>query len=128
MTSKAMAFMRSGRLSVTRVMWSRGFSTVTKDMAGILATFRPPVDHPRGSHMSEPVERPKTSTRDLAATHDALEAWLSSKVGEATITELQAPPTNGMSSETILFEATWDGATTGLVGRIPPDPANKPVF
>jgi aminoglycoside phosphotransferase (APT) family kinase protein len=79
--------------------------------------------------MTEPIERPKTSTRDLAATHDALERWLEGKVGgDATIAELQAPPTNGMSSETILFEATWGGETTGLVGRIPPDPANKPVF
>ena len=33
-----------------------------------------------------------------------------------------------MSSETILFEATWDGEVHGLVGRIAPDPANAPVF
>ncbi|MCU1373536.1 MAG: aminoglycoside phosphotransferase-like protein [Actinomycetia bacterium] len=75
------------------------------------------------------VDRPKTSTRDLAETHDALERWLSGQLGTTvTISELQAPPTNGMSSETILFEATWDGQTSGLVGRIPPDPANAPVF
>lgn len=80
-------------------------------------------------------ERPKTSTRDLAATRDALEGWLATKLpaGAAPrISELQAPPTNGMSSETILFEATWtedgDDHTAELVGRIPPDPANFPVF
>jgi aminoglycoside phosphotransferase (APT) family kinase protein len=78
--------------------------------------------------MTEQVERPKTSTRDLAATRDALERWLATKVGDVTVGELHAPPTNGMSSETILFEATWGGETVGLVGRIPPDPANKPVF
>lgn len=73
-------------------------------------------------------ERPKTSTRDLAATRDALQGWLAGKVGDVTVSELQAPPTNGLSSETILFDATWGGQTVGLVGRIPPDPANKPVF
>lgn len=78
--------------------------------------------------MSEGVARPKTNTRDLAATRAALESWLAAKVGDVTVSELQAPPTNGMSSETILFDATWGGSTTGLVGRIPPDPANKPVF
>ena len=81
------------------------------------------------------VERPKTSTRDMSATRDALEGWLAERLpagAEPRISELQAPPTNGMSSETILFEATWteDGAerTEGLVGRIPPDPGNFPVF
>jgi aminoglycoside phosphotransferase (APT) family kinase protein len=83
----------------------------------------------------EAIERPKTSTRNLAATRDALESWLATRLpaGAAPrLSELQAPPTNGMSSETILFEATWteDGTsgTHGLVGRIPPDPANFPVF
>ena len=70
----------------------------------------------------ESIERPKTSTRDLRETRDALERWLRAKHPDATISELQAPPTNGMSSETILFDATWDGETRGLVGRIPPDP------
>lgn len=76
-------------------------------------------------------ERPKTSTRDLAETRSALQTWLARQLpagAEPTVSELQAPPTNGMSSETILFDATWDGQTVGLVGRIPPDPANKPVF
>jgi aminoglycoside phosphotransferase (APT) family kinase protein len=80
-------------------------------------------------------ERPKTSTRDLAATRDALESWLAAKLPDGVaprVSELQAPPTNGMSSETILFEVTWteDGTEhrAELVGRIPPDPANFPVF
>jgi aminoglycoside phosphotransferase (APT) family kinase protein len=81
------------------------------------------------SEDSPTVDRPKTSTRDLVETHHALESWLTDQLGTpVTISELQAPPTNGMSSETILFEATWDGQTSGLVGRIPPDPANAPVF
>jgi aminoglycoside phosphotransferase (APT) family kinase protein len=77
----------------------------------------------------EEVERPKTSTRDLEATRQALETWLATQVGgDVEVSELHAPPTNGMSSETILFSATWDDEAHGLVGRIPPDPANKPVF
>ena len=48
------------------------------------------------------------------------------------------PGTNGMSSETILFDATWtsengageDGSRTSdrFVLRLPPDPASEPVF
>lgn len=76
-------------------------------------------------------ERPKTSTRDLDETRVALEGWLAGRLdpgSDPRVSALQAPPTNGMSSETILFDATWGGGTVGLVGRIPPDPANKPVF
>lgn len=73
-------------------------------------------------------ERPKTSTRDLDATRVALEAWLAPRLTSAHIPELNAPPTNGMSSETILFDVDHDGGTERLVGRIPPDPANFPVF
>ena len=77
----------------------------------------------------EDIERPKTSTRDLAATRQALEGWLGAQVGSVvTVSELQVPPTSGMSSETILFTATWDGEAHDLVGRIPPDPKNSPVF
>jgi len=73
-------------------------------------------------------ERPKTSTRDFDETRAALEAWLAERLAGAKIPELNAPPTNGMSSETILFEANWRDGTAELVGRIPPDPANFPVF
>ncbi len=48
------------------------------------------------------------------------------------VSELQTPGSNGMSSETILFDATWrDGDTEraeSLVARLAPDPANAPVF
>jgi len=77
------------------------------------------------------MERPKTSTRDLAATRDALEQWLATKLpagSEPRISDLDVPPTSGMSSETILFDATWGDEQAELVGRIPPDPANYPVF
>ena len=72
--------------------------------------------------------RPKTFTRDLDATSRALEAWLASRLPGATVHDLAAPPTNGMSSETLLFRVVHDGGDDGLVARVPPDPANFPVF
>jgi aminoglycoside phosphotransferase (APT) family kinase protein len=78
-------------------------------------------------------ERPKTSTRDHAVLRDQLTTWLATKLQDATITDFTVPGTNGMSSETILFDATWtdeSGATTSdrFVLRLPPDPASEPVF
>ena len=78
---------------------------------------------------------PQTSTRDAEATRAALEHWLAAVLpegGEPKIVGLDAPSTNGMSSETVLFDATWrDGSTRvehALVARIAPDPVNVPVF
>ena len=78
----------------------------------------------------EDIERPKTSTRDLAATRQALEGWLGAQVGSVvTVSELQVPPTSGMSSETILFSLEHAGETTGrYVARLAPDPRSHPVF
>ena len=83
-------------------------------------------------------ERPKTSTRDHAVLREQLTAWLATKLQDATITEFTVPGTNGMSSETILFHATWTSApgsdenrsTTSdrFVLRLPPDVASEPVF
>ena len=72
--------------------------------------------------------RPKTTTRDLDATSRSLEAWLTTRLPGATVHDLAAPPTNGMSSETLLFRVVHDGGEEGLVARVPPDPANFPVF
>jgi aminoglycoside phosphotransferase (APT) family kinase protein len=56
--------------------------------------------------------------------------WLPSVLGaagEVEITDLQMPAASGMSSETILFEASWDTGTerrtAGLVLRVPPEGA-----
>ena len=79
--------------------------------------------------MPDEAPRPRTSTRDLATTRKALAAWLSEQVDDTvTVSELDIPPTNGMSSETLLFDAAWRGATHRLVARVAPDPANLPVF
>jgi len=77
-------------------------------------------------------ERPRTSTRDRGELRDRLERWLVQRFGEATVSPLAGPSTNGMSSETLLFDASWweGGArrSAALVGRVAPDPAAVPVF
>jgi aminoglycoside phosphotransferase (APT) family kinase protein len=79
-----------------------------------------------------PDERPRTSTRDRSVLRAQLQAWLAGRVEEPQISELEVPPTNGMSSETVIFDASWrqDGArrTEACVLRLPPDAAAAPVF
>lgn len=82
----------------------------------------------------EPTERPTTSSRDYSVLHDDLERWLASRLPDAapTISELNVPEKNGMSSETVLFDLalTEDGAPAqkGCVARIEPELTAVPVF
>jgi aminoglycoside phosphotransferase (APT) family kinase protein len=82
--------------------------------------------------MSEPAERPQTSTRDRGELRERLERWLVARFGEAAVSPLAGPTTNGMSSETLLFDARWreGGAerSASLVARVAPDPSAVPVF
>jgi len=92
---------------------------------------------------TEPAARPRTSTRDRDELHRRLVQWLATKVTDPDVSELLVPESNGMSSETLLFEATWrdpDGAgssdaapsgalvTQACAARLRPDPAAAPVF
>ncbi|WP_406286485.1 phosphotransferase family protein [Embleya sp. NBC_00896] len=84
---------------------------------------------------SDEVTRPQTSTRDLAKVHDQLLAWLATRLPEGAepeVSELKAPSGNGMSSETLLFDAGWtvDGErrTERCVVRMRPAMDAKPVF
>ena len=52
--------------------------------------------------MSTP--RPRTTTRDPAELERRLGAWVDSWLPGSTVGGLSVPPTNGMSSETVLFE------------------------
>jgi len=76
--------------------------------------------------------RPRTSTRDRGDLRERLERWLARRFGEALVSPLAGPATNGMSSETLLFDASWrEGGvqkSASLVGRVAPDPAAVPVF
>jgi aminoglycoside phosphotransferase (APT) family kinase protein len=76
--------------------------------------------------------RPRTSTRDPGELERALERWLGTKLPGARLSGLSVPESNGMSSETILFDVTWpdDDARQHLrcAARLAPDPAAAPVF
>lgn len=75
------------------------------------------------------------STRDPEVLRAGLERWLTDRLGAAAspqVTGVASTSANGMSSETVLLEASWtDGGRTRherLVARIAPDPADVPVF
>lgn len=57
-----------------------------------------------------------------------LQDWLRGKHSDATITELSGTSATGMSSDTLLVDATWDGEVHRLVVRLAPDLGDMPVF
>jgi aminoglycoside phosphotransferase (APT) family kinase protein len=82
----------------------------------------------------EAVERApiKTSTRDRDELGRRLGAWLAGMVDGAELSGLVVPESNGMSSETLLFDLSYleAGARTkrGCAARLSPDPVAVPVF
>jgi aminoglycoside phosphotransferase (APT) family kinase protein len=83
---------------------------------------------------SEP-ERMTRSSRDPAVLRANFERWLASRVPgrQATVTDVRIPESNGMSSETLLLDATWlddDGKPQvhHLVARVAPADVDVPVF
>ncbi|MGZ4736803.1 MAG: phosphotransferase family protein [Acidimicrobiia bacterium] len=74
------------------------------------------------------------STRGVEELRVQLEQWLAGRTGdaEASITNLDRPSANGMSSETVLFDARWkdaDGEQTGsFVARLHPAADAYPIF
>src|SRR5262245_33531613 len=74
-------------------------------------------------------EEMQTSTRDLAGLRDPLERWLRGKIGSTTrISDLSKPSDNGLSSETLLFDAEVAGQVTPCVARVAPTTEAVPVF
>lgn len=83
------------------------------------------------SEMSD--DRPRVSTRDHDMLRGEIEKWLGTRVTAPSVSALVVPPTNGMSSETLLFDADWtsDGGarvSEQCVLRLPPEAAAEPVF
>ncbi|HLX87602.1 MAG TPA: phosphotransferase family protein [Acidimicrobiales bacterium] len=76
--------------------------------------------------------RPRTSTRDREDLHRRLVAWLGQRVVDPEVSELVVPESNGMSSETLLFDAAWGPAgerhTQRCAARLAPDLDAAPVF
>ena len=87
------------------------------------------------SPSADEVARPRTSTRDPQILQRQLQEWIVSVLPKDALPEVgvvTVPQGNGMSSETLLFDATWNEAgersTHELVARVAPDPAAVPVF
>jgi aminoglycoside phosphotransferase (APT) family kinase protein len=81
------------------------------------------------------VARPSTSRRDLADLKRRLEAWIARQLpaqAEPRVSALEIPASNGMSSDTVLFDLTrQEGGVTrteALVARVAPEPSAMPVF
>lgn len=75
------------------------------------------------------------STRDAAQTGLGLAAWMRGRLPEGAdpeVLDVVSPESNGMSSETLLFDAVWteNGERThhALVARVAPDANDVPVF
>ncbi|MGW6376964.1 phosphotransferase family protein [Rhodococcus sp. NPDC055112] len=79
--------------------------------------------------------RPGESRNDPAVMRASLERWLATVLepgSEPAVTAVEIPAANGMSNETVLFDATWteDGRRSEhrLVARIAPPASAAPLF
>ncbi len=93
-----------------------------------MATDTDNTDGPLPGNSAE-MARPSASRLTPETIAPALAEWLSSKAGSpATITKVSPPDGNGMSSETVIVDAEWDGEEHPLVVRVAPSPESDPVF
>jgi len=88
-----------------------------------------------GGTVEMDADRITTSTRDPGEMREQFERWLRSTVpdgSDARVLEVTSPESNGMSSETLLVDATWteDGVESPhrLVARVEPPATDYPVF
>ncbi|MFC9736960.1 phosphotransferase family protein [Streptomyces noursei] len=82
--------------------------------------------------------RPRTTTRDPAELTRRLSAWLATRLPGARATGATVPASNGMSSETLLFDLDHpaapppgpapDGVPTSCALRLAADPAAYTIF
>ncbi|MFF6792918.1 phosphotransferase family protein [Streptomyces filamentosus] len=73
--------------------------------------------------------RPRTTTRDPEELAARLTAWLDRRLPGATVSGLAVPGSNGMSSETLLFDLEHpDAPVRGCALRLAADPAAYTVF
>ncbi|MFA1550250.1 aldehyde dehydrogenase family protein [Actinomadura chokoriensis] len=80
-----------------------------------------------------PQQEIRTSETDLDELRDTLGAWVSERIGtDVRLDGLRRPEHSGMSSVSVLFDASWDdgGASHGaeLVARLVPEESAVPVF
>jgi aminoglycoside phosphotransferase (APT) family kinase protein len=79
-------------------------------------------------HSSSEQARPSASQRDPDELRGAFARWLRRRRPGAEVIEVSVPSSNGMSSETIISVANWDGRQHRMVVRIAPQPEASPVF
>lgn len=76
--------------------------------------------------------RPRTTTRQREDLGRRLERWLDGRLTGAQLSGLEVPESNGMSSETVLFDVAWSDEAgdhhRGCAARLSPDPDAAPVF
>ena len=89
----------------------------------------------RNAEAAPDATRPRTSTRDPEALRAALEPWLARRTGgtDVRISDVRTPQTNGMSSETLLFDARWtlpdsEAQFRQCVARLAPATDAMPIF
>lgn len=83
----------------------------------------------RSRTVGEPITDVARSSRDLDALRTRLATWLSARAGAPVeLGAVEVPASNGMSSETVLFDAVWGGEGRRLVARLAPEPSAVPVF
>lgn len=74
----------------------------------------------------------RTSTRDRDELRRRLAGWLGDRLGGASLSSLEVPESNGMSSETLLFEVRWNAAEgprrQRCAARLAPAESAAPVF
>ena len=72
------------------------------------------------------------SERSLSFLGPALETWLAGRAGgpeRPVVTGVRVPDTGGLSSTSVLFEASWGGGRSGAyVARMAPEASAVPVF
>ncbi len=85
---------------------------------------------------NENTDSPVRTSRDDEALRVNLQAWLAERLSGGAapkISEISSPSGSGMSSETLLFDATWTGESGSreggsFVGRMAPSQADHPTF
>ncbi|MFE2480263.1 phosphotransferase [Streptomyces sp. NPDC059389] len=79
--------------------------------------------------MAAPAPRPRTSTREPEELGRRLAAWLHAELPGAEVTGIRVPASNGMSSETLLFDIEHpDTPVRACALRLAADPAAYTVF
>jgi aminoglycoside phosphotransferase (APT) family kinase protein len=84
---------------------------------------------------TNPAPHVQRSTRDPELLRANLQEWLAARLpagANPVVPRLESPHATGMSSETLMFTATWreDGETrtADLVARVEPDPSDIPLL